>query len=144
MGRGSIERGRPEHHVGNGLGQYSPDAEHHTRAELRIAHHTGDEFAVAAHHRCHENRHVTVFGTSRREKFGRGGCHRGVVGETETHESAFGLVGDRVTAQLGHDRQSDLPSGDDRGIGTDDQPFGRHGHSVLGEQRFGRRLGEGA
>ena len=45
------ERGEAEGDVTHGFREHSPDAEHHARAELRIAHEPGDELARAACHR---------------------------------------------------------------------------------------------
>ena len=45
------------------------------------------------------------------------GVHRGGVAEAEPHEAAFGLVRDRVAAQLHHDRIADRIGRGDGGVG---------------------------
>ena len=106
-GRRTVERGRPEHDVGDGLGEDPADAEHHRRSELGIAQHAGDQLAIPGHHRGDEQRHVAVGRQGRAQQLGGGVAHGSLVAQPEAHEATFGLVGDRVAAQLHDDREPD-------------------------------------
>ena len=66
------ERDEAERDVAERLREHAADAEHHARAELRVAHEAGDELAVAAHHRRDEQLDGAVVGTGRAEQLGRG------------------------------------------------------------------------
>ena len=124
------DRRGAEHDVGHRLGEDAADPEHDGRSELRVAHHACDQFPVAADHRCHEHIDVTVVGCRRREQIGCGAFDAGPIAEPEPHETALGLVGDRVAVQLGHDRITDLVSRLSR--------FGRARREPLGA-RWARR-----
>ena len=97
-----------EDDVGDRLGEDPAEPEHHRRPELRIAKEPGDQFAIATDHRRHEQADRPVVGTRRGEQVGRGPHHAGGIAERQANETAFGLVGDRLTDQLDDDRVADL------------------------------------
>ncbi len=137
-----VDRGRTEHDVGDRFGEDATDAEHHRRAELRIAHHSGDQLAVAGDHRCDQDGDVAVGRRRCGEQLG-GGCLDGrPVGQTELHQPAFGLVSDRVTVQLGHDGVPEFVGRRPGRRRVVDDTFGSDRNAVVGEQGLGVALGQ--
>ena len=116
----SLDRHWPEHHVGDRLGQDAADTEHDVGAELRVANHTGDQLAIARDHRRDQQRHVAVGGRRLGEQLRRGLAHRRTIAEPQPDQAAFGLVGDRVTAQLERNRVAELVGSRDGGRGVGD------------------------
>ena len=140
----SRERDEPERDVAERFGEHAADAEHHARAELRIAHEPGDQLAGAAHHRRDEQLDRAVVGAGRGEQLGAAASDRGGVAQAEAHEAALGLVRDRVAAQLHHDRDSrsrrrppTAASASARGALVE------HRHAVARQQLLRRGFGEG-
>gem|GEM_PF-6545306 len=144
VGRHSIERCWPEHNVGHRFGQDPTDAQHHTRAELLIADDAGDEFTVADHHRRDEHRYRTVFGTGERQQVRRRRFDGGHIGEPKTNETPLGLVGDRVTAELGNHGKTEFAGGPPRISGRRNETLLGHRNPEVGQQRFGGGLGQSA
>ena len=69
---------------------------------------------------------------------------RRAVAQPEAHEAPLGLVGDRVAAQLDHDRVPDGLGRGDRRVGVDRGALVENGHAVSREQRLGVDLGQRA
>ena len=135
-----VERSRPEHDVGDRLGQHATDAEHHGRTELRVADHARDQFPVAGDHRCDQQRHVAIVGAGRREQVVGSLVHRRSVAETEPHEAPLGLVGDPIAVQLDDDGKAEFDGGVD-GLGRiGHDTLGGDRHAEVGEQRLGVAL----
>ena len=75
----------------------------------------GDQFAVAVDHRGDEDLDLAVVGNGLAEEF-VARCREGVgVGDAKSNEAAFGLVGDRSSAQFCHDREGHTGVGFDGG-----------------------------
>ena len=118
VGGDRVDRGRSEDDVGDRLGQDAADAEHDGRTELRVAHDPGDQLAVAADHRGDQHGDVAVVGRGRGEQLAGGAAHGVGVAEAEADEPALGLVGDRVTVELGDDRIAQRVGGGDGLVGA--------------------------
>ena len=73
----------------------------------------------------------------------RGAPHVLGRSEPEADQSPFGLVGDGVTVQLGHDGIAEFVGSGNRRIGIGGRDLGQEGHAEGGEQRLGRFLGQG-
>ena len=117
------ERRRPEHDVGDRLGEHAADAEHHRRAELWITHDPRDQLARAAQHRGDQQGDRAVRGSDGRQQLGgRAGDGPG-IGETQPDQAALGLVGDALAVDLDDDRVADLGRSGDRGGRVGDDPF---------------------
>ena len=136
-------RNEAERDIADRFGKDSPDAEHHARSELRIAHEPRDQLAIAAHHRRDEHLDRAVLRASRGEQFRGRVAHARGVAEVEPHEPAFGLVRDRVAAQLHDNGIAERVGGLGRGVGRRDGALVEHRHAVLREQRLRRGFGEG-
>ena len=75
----------------------------------------GDQFAAAVDHRGDEDLDLAVVGNGLAEEF-VARCREGVgVGDAKSNEAAFGLVGDRSSAQFCHDREGHTGVGFDGG-----------------------------
>ena len=136
------DRREPEHDVADGLGEHAADAEHHARAELRVGNQARDELAVATHHRGDEHLDRAVVGTGEREQIGGGRAYRVGVAQPEPHETPFGLVRDRGSAQLRDHGVAELVGRGGRAIGVGGGSLFEHGHAVTGEQPFRVGFGE--
>ena len=91
---GAFERREAERDIGERLGEHTSDAHHDAATELRIGVQPGDELAGTGCHVGDEQVDRTVVGRGEGEERDRGVAHRGGVGESESHEAAFGLVRD--------------------------------------------------
>ena len=95
LGVGAVDGREPERDVGDRLGEHAADADHHARAELRVAVDADDELAVATNHRRDEHADLAVVRTGRREQLARGRGDLLGTPQPEAHEAALGLVRDR-------------------------------------------------
>ncbi len=138
------ERDDAERDVAERLGEHAADAEHHARAELRVAHEPRDELPRSPHHRRDEHRDLTVGRRGRGEQLGRGRSHRVGVAQAEPHQTPFGLVGDRLAAQLHDHRVPDRLGGRDRTVGVAGLPFVEDRHAVARDEPLRRGLRERA
>ncbi len=138
-----VQRCEAEGDVAEGFGQHSPDAEHHTRPELRIADEPGDELAVAADHRCDQKLDRAVFRTGGGQEFDRREADRFAFRQLQPHESALGLVRDRLAAELQHDRVTERVGGGHRARRVGRGSFLEHRHAVAREELLRRSFGEG-
>ncbi len=139
-----VDGRRAEDDIGDGLGEDPTDAEHHRRPELRVAQHARDQLPVSLDHGRDEDGDVAILGRGRGQQLGGGAGHGVGVGEAEAHEPAFGLVGDAVAVELGHDREPELLGRRHRLVRRADDAFTGDRHAALGEEALGLGLGERA
>jgi hypothetical protein len=143
VGVGIGERDEPERDVADRLGEHAPDAEHHARPELRVAHEAGDQLARSVHHRRDEQLDVAVVRCGGREELASRAAHRLLVTEVQADEPALGLVRDRVTAQLHDDREAEVAGGGRGLVGSGCGPLVEHRDAVVRHQSLRRGFGEG-
>ena len=98
--------------------------------------------AVAAHHFCDQQPHLSVFGPCPGKQILGGGDHSVSVREPKANQIALRLVRNRRTIQLQYDWKADLfcSSEGSRGIGH--EPFLRNRNAELCNQRLGFTLGQ--
>ena len=100
----------------------------------------GDQLAIALHHRRHE--HVRPSPSSgvaaASSSAAAAATPRRRSREIEAHEAALGLVGDRVTVELGDDRIPDLVGRGDRTSRVVGEPFRGDRHAVRGQELLRR------
>ena len=101
-----------------------------------------DELTVALHHRGDEDRDVAVGRRGRGEEVRRGRLDIGGGPQVEADQAAFGLVGDRVAVELGHDGVADGVGRRDGLARAPHETLGRDRHPVGPQQFLGRALGE--
>ena len=145
MSRASCARDghEPERDVRQRLGEDPADAEHHGHPELLVAVQAGDELAVAAEHRRHEQVHLAVLGPGGGEELRGGRRDRVVVAEPEAHEAALGLVRDGRAAELHHDRVAELPRRGHRLGGVVTCALVGEAHAVRRQEPLRVGLGQG-
>ena len=137
------ERRRGEHDVAERLGEDAAEPEHHARPELRIAHQAGDQLAPSAHHLGDQQRDARRRRAARAPSSSAAArAHGGGVGEAEPHEIALGLVGDRVAAQLQHDREAESPRPPAGRRPRRAPALARDGHAVARDELLRLVLGE--
>jgi len=143
FGLGMRERQGGEDRIPQRLGENAAQPQQHTGAELRIAHHAGDQLATPAHHRRHEQIDLAVLRARTPQQILRGRRYGVVIGQANTHQIPLGLVSDAVTAQLQYDRVADGTSRLDGALAVRSDTFLGKGDAVGTQQILRSRLGEG-
>ena len=133
----AAQRRGPKDNIGDGLGEDSPDSEHHRGTELGIAQYARNEFAVARDHRGDKQRDRPVFRCGLREQFGCGDLDRCSIGQAQLHQAALGLVSNRVAAQLHDNWVAEFGSSAGGSRRCSNLALVGYWHSVLAQERLG-------
>ena len=141
--RGSLtQRCSREHDVSQGFGKNTPEPQHHTRAELRVANKPRNQFKPTPHLFGNQHAHLAILGPGQRQQLRGGGFGIRRIRHTQAYQSPLGLVSDPVATEFDdHGKAKFLGRACGfRGIGG--PLFPRAIEPVTGQQSFGVALGK--
>ena len=102
------ERCQSKDHIAERFGQNAAKPQEYTRAELRIADHTGDQLSLAGNHLGNEQTDFSIVIPTLRPQFARRPLDRPDRIKTEADELPFGLVSNARPAQFHHNWKPNL------------------------------------